>query len=47
MVSHHPANFDDHRHYDGGEIMFLICHVILQDHVSQEARDFVDKSPSR
>ena len=25
MISHHPAKFDDHRHYGNGDIMFLVA----------------------
>ena len=27
--------------------MFLICHVILQDHMAQEPCDVIDKNPER
>ena len=30
------AKFGDHRHYGSGDIMVLVCHVILQDHVTME-----------
>ena len=29
MVSYHPAKFGGHRHSGRGDIMFLVCHMIL------------------
>ena len=34
MVSYTPAKFGGHRQRASGYIMFLVCHVILQDHVT-------------
>ena len=31
MVSHTPAKLGGHRHRDSGDIMVLVCHVILQN----------------
>ena len=35
MVSHHPAKFGDHGHCGSGDIMVLVCHVILQSHFTK------------
>ena len=32
MVSHTPDKF---KHHGSGDIMFLVCHVILQEHVTK------------
>ena len=32
-VSHHPTKFCGFRHCGSGDIMILVCHVILEDHV--------------
>ena len=36
MVSHHPAKFGGHGHFDSGNITVLVCHVILQGNVIKE-----------
>ena len=46
-VDYHPAKFDSHRYCSSGDMMILVCHVILQDHVIKGACDFMDRSPSR
>ena len=33
MISHHPVMFSGHRHCGSGDIMGVVCHVILQDHI--------------
>ena len=35
-VYHHFGKFGAHRHCGGGDIMVLVCHVILQDHLINE-----------
>ena len=32
-VGYHPATFGGHKHSDNGDIVILVGHVILQDHV--------------
>ena len=32
-VSYHPAKFGGHRHCGSENIMVLMCHVLLEDHV--------------
>ena len=34
-VSYHPVKFDSHRHCGSGNIMVLVCHNILQHHVTK------------
>ena len=45
MVCHHLAKFVCHRFYIGD--IFLVCHVIKQDHVVTESGDYNNKNPSR
>lgn len=33
----HAAKFGGFRHCDGGDKMFLICHLISQDHAIKES----------
>ena len=46
-ISYHPANFTRHRHCSSGDIMVIVYHVILQDHVIKGSCDVMDRSPSR
>ena len=32
-LTHHPAKFSGGKYYGSGDKMFLICHMILPDHV--------------
>ena len=41
------AKFGDHRHYDSGDIMVLVCHVNLQDHVTYGSINFMGDGLSR
>ena len=44
MVSHTPAkltSFCSHKHDSSEDIMALVCHMILQDHVIQGSFDFM------
>ena len=36
------AKFGDHRNCGSGDIMFLVCHTIQQDHVIEGSFDFND-----
>ena len=47
MVSHHSAKFGVYRHFDIAEIMFLVRHAILEDHVAKELSNFIGRNPSR
>ena len=31
QVNYHPARFSSHKHCASGDIIVLVCHVILQD----------------
>ena len=42
----HPAKFSGLRHCGSGDIMALVCHVILDDHVIKGLCNFKDESPS-
>ena len=33
MINHHATKIGGHRHCGSGDIMILVCHMILQDHV--------------
>ena len=35
-ISHRPDKFGGYRQCVSGDIKFLTCHMILQDHVTQE-----------
>ena len=41
------CKFSGHRHSGSEDIMILVCHVILQDHLIKSSCDFMDRSPSR
>ena len=47
MVSHQPDKFGGHRHCGSGDIMILVCHVILQGHMIKESCDSTLRRPSR
>ena len=40
-VSHHPTEFCGFRHCGSGDIMVLVCHVILEDHVIKELKSAI------
>ena len=46
MVSHQPATFDSHEHYGSENIMVLVYHVILQDHMNKGLCNFMRESTS-
>ena len=41
LPSHHPSKFGSHWHFGGRYIIFLVCHVILQDHAIKGSYDFL------
>ena len=47
MTKHELARFGGHRHCDSGDIMILVCRVILQDNVIKRSYDFIGRSLSR
>ena len=44
-VSHHPVKFGGHWHCGSGDTMVLVCHVILQDHVTKGSNNYMGRSP--
>ena len=46
-ASYHSAKFGGHQHCGSGDIVVLVCHVILQDHMINGSCDFMSRSPSR
>ena len=47
MTNHQLASFGGHRHRGSGDIMTSVCHMILQDHVTESSCNFMDRSLSR
>ena len=47
MVNHQLVNFGGHRHGGTGDMMILVRHVILQDHVIQKSCEFMGRIPLR
>ena len=45
MGSYHPTKFGDHRHCGNGDMMVLVCHMILQDQVMKRSCDFMGRRP--
>ena len=46
-VSHYLTKFGGHRDYNRGDIIVLVCHVILQDLKIKVTGDYIKRSPSR
>ena len=46
-VSYDLAKFCNHRHCGSGNIVVLVCHLILKDHVAKELSNSTDGSQSR
>ena len=44
-VCHHSSKFGAHRGCESGDIMVLVCDMILQDHVIKGSCDFMDGRP--
>ena len=44
MASHQVVTFGSHRHCNSEDIMFLVCHMVVQDHVIKELYDFMGRS---
>ena len=47
MLCHYAAKSCDHKHYDGGDIMFLVCHVTYRKQIFEGSFEFMRGSPSR
>ena len=46
MVSHHFAKINGHRHCDSEDLMVLVCHMIMQNHVIKMLCEFIGGSSS-
>ena len=44
IVCHHPDKFGSQRHCVSGDVIFLIYHIILQDHLIKGSSDFMARS---
>ena len=44
-VSHQPATCHGHIHCGSGDILILVFHVVLKDHVIKGSHDFMIRSP--
>ena len=47
MVCYHPDKSCDHKHYDSGDIRFLICQVTSRECMFKLLCEFVDGSSSQ
>lgn len=45
MVGYHPEKFGRHKNFDSEDLMFLFCHIISEEHVTQEPCDLISWSP--
>ena len=46
-IIYYPVTFDGHRHSSSGDIMLLVCLVILPDLTIKDSCNFMDRSLSR
>ena len=46
-MCHHLDKSCEHRHYDSGDIVFLICHVTSRADMFKELCEFMGGIPSR
>ena len=46
-VCHHLGKCCEHRHYDSGGIVFLICYMISREHMFKGLCEFMGGIPSR
>ena len=47
MVSHVPVRFDGHRHRSSADKIFLVCHVISQDRLTERQSNIMGRSGLR
>ena len=47
MVSHTPDKFGGYRDHGSGNIMVLVCHMILRGHLSKGSSNINGRKPSR
>ena len=43
-VSHYIVKFGGIRYCDSGDIMFLVCYMIKQDHVIEQSGEYINRS---
>ena len=41
MLNHHPAKFGGYKQCGDGDIMALVFHMILEDHMIKGSSDFI------
>ena len=41
---YHPAKFGGHMHCGSADVMALVCHVMLQNHVIKGSCDFMGRN---
>ena len=46
-MSLNPTKFDDHKHFGRGDLIILVCCMILKDHVIKRLCYFMSRSPLR
>ena len=46
-MGHHLSKFGGDGHYGSGQIIVLVCYLILQDHMIKDSCDFKHRSPAR
>lgn len=46
-LNHYIATYGDFRFCGSGDIVFVICHVILEDHVTKKSCDLMSTKPLR
>ena len=46
-ICHHPDKSCDHKQYDSGDKMFLICHLTSYEHVFKGLYEFIRESHAR
>ena len=44
MVCHHLAQFRGHRYCGSRDMIFLVCHVIYQDHVIKGSGEYINRA---
>ena len=46
-LCHYADNFCDHKHCDGGDMIFLICHLTTHEQMFKGLCKFMGGNPSR
>ena len=45
-VIQHPTKYGHHSHFGSGDLIVLVCHLILEDHVIKDSCDFISRGQS-